>query len=148
MPSSRGSSPPRDQEIPWSFVRPALAGGFLTTSATWEALECASMRVCLSHVQFFVTPWTVAHQASMSMGFSRQEHWSGLPFPSPGPVAFRFDGIRLEHEGPRKIAKWLSHEQSVFFLPWLCRTMRQEHNMSLTFQSKFGLLQISLNFYF
>ena len=29
------------------------------------------------------TPWTAAHQASPSMGFSRQEHWSGLPFPSP-----------------------------------------------------------------
>ena len=32
----------------------------------------------------FVTPWTVAHQARLSMGFSRQEYWSGLPFPSPG----------------------------------------------------------------
>ena len=31
-----------------------------------------------------VTPWTVAHQAPLSMGFSRQEYWSGLPFPSPG----------------------------------------------------------------
>ena len=31
----------------------------------------------------FVTPWTVAHQAPLSMGFSRREHWSGLPFPSP-----------------------------------------------------------------
>ena len=37
----------------------------------------------LSHVRLFVTPWTVAHQASPSMGFSRQECWSGLPFPSP-----------------------------------------------------------------
>ena len=32
------------------------------------------------------TPWTVAHQAPLSMGFSRQEHWSGLPFPSPGDL--------------------------------------------------------------
>ena len=31
----------------------------------------------------FMTPWTVAHQASLSMGFPRQEYWSGLPFPSP-----------------------------------------------------------------
>ena len=38
----------------------------------------------LSRVRLFVTPWTVAHQASPSMGFSRQEYWSGLPFPSPG----------------------------------------------------------------
>ena len=35
----------------------------------------------------FVTPWTVAHQAPLSMGFLRQEYWSGLPFPSPGDLA-------------------------------------------------------------
>ena len=43
------------------------------------------MCVCvksLSSVQLFVTPWTVAHQAPLSMGFSRQESWSALPFPS------------------------------------------------------------------
>ena len=40
----------------------------------------------LSCVQLFVTPWTVAHQAPPSMGFSRQEYWSGLPFPSPGDL--------------------------------------------------------------
>ena len=38
----------------------------------------------LSRVRFFATLWTVAHQAPQSMGFSRQEYWSGLPFPSPG----------------------------------------------------------------
>ena len=37
----------------------------------------------LSRVQLFATPWTVAHQAPPSMGFSRQEYWSGLPFPFP-----------------------------------------------------------------
>ena len=36
----------------------------------------------LSHVQLFVTLWTVAHQAPLSMGFPRQEYWSGLSFPS------------------------------------------------------------------
>ena len=40
----------------------------------------------LSRVRLFVTPWTVAYQAPLSMGFSRQEHWSGLPFPSPGDL--------------------------------------------------------------
>ena len=39
-----------------------------------------------SHVQLFATPWTVAYQALPSMGFSRQEYWSGLPFPSPGDL--------------------------------------------------------------
>ena len=34
----------------------------------------------------FVTPWTTAHQAPLSMGFPRQEYWSGLPFPSPGDL--------------------------------------------------------------
>ena len=37
----------------------------------------------LSCVRLFATPWTVAHQAPLSIGFSRQEYWSGLPFPSP-----------------------------------------------------------------
>ena len=39
-----------------------------------------------SHVQLFGTPWTIAYQASLSIGFSRQEYWSGLPFPSPGDL--------------------------------------------------------------
>ena len=38
---------------------------------------------CFSCVQLFATPWTVAHQVPLSMGFSRQEYWSGLPFPPP-----------------------------------------------------------------
>ena len=40
----------------------------------------------LSRIRLFATPWTVAHQAPLSMGFSRQEYWSGLPFPSPGDL--------------------------------------------------------------
>ena len=41
----------------------------------------------LSHISVFETPWTVAHQAPLSMEFSRQEYWSGLPFPSPGDLS-------------------------------------------------------------
>ena len=40
----------------------------------------------LGRVQLLVTPWPVAYQASLSVGFSRQEYWSGLPFPSPGDL--------------------------------------------------------------
>ena len=40
----------------------------------------------LIHVQLFATPWTVAYQAPPPMGFSKQEYWSGLPFPSPGDL--------------------------------------------------------------
>ena len=52
---------------------------------------CVCVRACacmlmLSCVPLFVTPWTVAHQAPMSMGLFRQECWSGLPFPSPGDL--------------------------------------------------------------
>ena len=52
----------------------------------------AGMQVCVhtksleSCVQLFATLWTVAHQASLSMGFSRQEYWNGLSFPSPGDL--------------------------------------------------------------
>ena len=47
----------------------------------------------LSHVRLFVTPWTVAYQAPLSMGFSRQEYWSGVPLPSPDM------GVRVANSG-------------------------------------------------
>ena len=63
----------------------------------------------LSHVQLFATPWTVAHQAPLSMAFSRQEYWSGLPFPSPGDLpdpgiklaslTLQVDSLPLRHLG-------------------------------------------------
>ena len=46
-------------------------------------LCCAQLLSC---VQLFATPWSVAHQAPLSMGFSKQEYWSGLPCPSPGDL--------------------------------------------------------------
>jgi len=59
----------------------------LIVSRSQKPSSCLSVCVCmcesLSRVQLFVTPRTVAHQASLSMEFSRQEYWSGLPFPSP-----------------------------------------------------------------
>ena len=54
-----------------------------------KALFIIANKLCVfafSHVQFFVTPWTAACQAPLSMGFSRQEYWGGLPFPPPGDV--------------------------------------------------------------
>ena len=41
----------------------------------------------LSRVRLFMTPWSVAYQAPQSMGFSKQEYWSGLPFPFPGDLS-------------------------------------------------------------
>ena len=62
----------------------------------------------LSRVQLFATPWTVAHQAPPSMGFSRQEHWSGLPFPSPGDLP----NPRVEPRSPALQAISLLYELS------------------------------------
>ena len=68
----------------------------------------------LSRVRLFATPWTVAHQASPSMGFSRQEYWSGLSFPSPGDLlhpgieprslALQADALPSEPQGIAKVS--------------------------------------------
>ena len=66
---------------------------FVTGRETEKLLEHSghcqeSLSICaksLGHVRLFETPWTVARQAPLSMGFSRQEYWSGLPFLSPDP---------------------------------------------------------------
>ena len=97
IPFSGGSSQPRNQT-----QVSHIADGFFTSWATREALKrlevpwlkrlstsaCTNIRKwkyqSLSHVQLFATPWTVARQPPLSMGFSRQEYWSGYPFPSPG----------------------------------------------------------------
>ena len=50
-------------------------------------MMCVSMLSCFSYVQFFVTLWTVAHQAPLFMGFSRKEYWNGLPCPPPGHLS-------------------------------------------------------------
>ena len=52
-------------------------------------LQCMKVKVkSLRHVRLFATPWTAAYQVPLSMGFSRQEWWSGLPFPSPGDLPY------------------------------------------------------------
>ena len=56
----------------------------------------------LSHVWLFATPWTVACQATLSMEFSRQEHWNGLPFPSPGDLPHP----GMEPESPALVCKF------------------------------------------
>ena len=74
------------------------------------------MCVCgqlFTSAQFFATPWTVAHRAPLSMGFSRQEYWSGLPLPPPGDLpdpgikpaspALQADSLLLNHEGSPEV---------------------------------------------
>ena len=74
---------------------PAVRSLYTVTCFFWPILHARS-RACsredhqtkrgksLSRVRLSATPWTVAQQAPLPMGFSRQEYWSGLPFPSPG----------------------------------------------------------------
>ena len=102
-PFSCGSSPPRNRT-----KVSGIAGGFYTNWAMREASfvsKCCIIFLCvspswfthlrplvetvcssLSRVQLFATPWIIIHQAPLSLGFSRQEYWSGLPFPSPGDL--------------------------------------------------------------
>ena len=68
----------------------------------------------LSRIRLFATPGTVACQAPLSMGFSRQEYWSGLPFPSPGdlpdpgvePGSPALQADALSSEPPGKLRYW------------------------------------------
>ena len=88
MPCRHPADLPDSGIEPASLTSPALAGTFFPTSATWGALNLVitgntHTQKSLSRVRLFATPWTIAHQAPLSMGFSRHEYWSGLPFPSP-----------------------------------------------------------------
>ena len=80
-------------------------------------MPCSINVKSLSHVRLFVTPWTVAYQAPPSMEFSRQEYWSGLPFPSPEdlpnpgiePGSPTLQADTLLSEPPGKPLKYLEH---------------------------------------
>ena len=79
----------------------------------------------LSRVRLFETPWTVTYEASLSMGFSRQECWSGLPFPSPGDLpnprieprspALETDALTSEPPGKSR------HEWNLNIYQWMNR---------------------------
>ena len=68
--------------------RDRLGGGehSLSTSTEFGFSSFLTVHALQSRFRPFATPWTVAYQAPPSMGFSRQECWSGLPFPSPGDL--------------------------------------------------------------
>ena len=65
----------------------AAAEAWHTQTHTLRLPKYQECCVCaLSCVQLFVTPWTIVHHASLSMGFPRQEYWNRLPFPTPGDL--------------------------------------------------------------
>ena len=61
-----------------------------TSFIQWEPRSTGACRLlsCFSRFQLFVTLWTVAHQAPLSMRLSKQSQWSGLPFPPPGDLPY------------------------------------------------------------
>ena len=80
--SSRASAWPRDQT-----KVSCNPGGFFTTEPLGKPYaQSVCMLSRFSRVQLFATLWTVAHQAPLSVGFSRQDCWSGLPWPAPGDL--------------------------------------------------------------
>ena len=108
-----------------TFLQPPL----LESWSKWRACsgldfglrECCG---CFGRVRLFETPWTVAYQAPPSMGFSRQEYWSGLPFPSPGGLpdsgiwpriwVFCTAGRRFYLWGTREAHGVLSRDTQIF----------------------------------
>ena len=72
-------------------------------------LENSDRVTCSVMSNSFATPWTVAYQAPLSMGFSRKKHWSGLPFPPPGGLPTQVSTLCLPH--CRQIPRCLSHQE-------------------------------------
>ena len=98
----------------------------------------------LSRVRLFATPWTVAYQDLPSMGFSRQEYWSGLPFPSPGdlpdpgiePGSPTLQADALPSEPPRKSEEGLN---KICFLFLILREMGNAIKEFSAGKRQFGL---------
>ena len=93
---------------------------YLVTGRLYLLTMYVCVLSCFSHVQLFVILWTVVCQAPLSMGFSRQEHWSGLPCPPPGDLpdpgikpaslaapALPVNSLLLSHQGSPTF--WPSH---------------------------------------
>ena len=132
---------------------------------SWFPVICASWMICpflkesesvthFSHFWLFATAWTVAHQASLSMGFSRQEYWSGLPFPSPGDLpdpgmesespALQVDSLPSEPLGKHVLSyvlsiRWQSFQGPfelkimIFFYVLRMRSLRVKWRCSLSY---------------
>ena len=104
------------------LIRELHPGNIPSLSPDEESKNYLPLYICVcvlsrfSRVQLFVTPWTVTHQAPLSMGFPRQEYWNGLSFPPPGDLpdpriqiaslALQVDSLPLRH--------WRSPEQYLF----------------------------------
>ena len=104
---------------------------FIPMSKKGKAKECSKMKVkSLSCVQLFATPWTITYQTPLSMGFSKQEYWSGFPFLSPGDLpdpgikprspALQADALPSEPPGKPKNVQTIVQLHSFHILARLC----------------------------
>ena len=118
LESPRSVTPVSASVLIWPPLCPSVSLSLLKEHSHWTVKVKVKS---LSRVRLFVTPWTVAYQAPPSMGFSRQEYWSGLPFPSPGDLpdpgiepgspAFQADALTSEPPGKPRVPEevFLSH---------------------------------------
>ena len=84
-------------------------------SLVWDPIDALLVCIC-SHVLFFATPWTITYQSPLSMGFSKKEYCSGLPFPSPGDIP----DPRMEPTSPVSPALPAAAANSLQLCPTLC----------------------------
>ena len=124
---TRGSSQSRDRTH--GSCISYTAGRFFTAKPPEKPLTFMLLLLlsCFSRVWLCVTPQTAAHQAPLSLGFSRQEYWSGLPFPSPMHACMlrRFSCVRL------CVTPWTAAHQA----PLSTGVSRQEYWSGLPFPS-------------
>ena len=111
----------------------------------------------------FLTPWTVARQAPLSMGFPRQEYWNGLPFPSPGESSWPRDQIHVSCIGRQVLYPWItreawniSHSQTKLNIQTIRRAEKElepvtqipaekeKHSLSPLLSLPFSLISLSL----
>ena len=104
--------------------------------------SCACMLSCFSYVQLFATLWTIAYQAPLSMGYSRQEYWSALPFLSPGALPHP----EIEPESPALAGRFFPFEPLVQLLSRVqlfATSWTAAHQASLSITNSQSLLKLT-----
>ena len=99
----------------WEIVKDREAWSFAVQFSTIQLL---------SHVWLFATSWTVAHQAPLSMGFSRQEYWNRLPFTSPGDLPTQQSNLHLLH-WPAVLYHWVIREAQIWHIKAYIRNLEK-----------------------
>ena len=139
-----GHSPWTDPLFCFVFLAlPFLLYVYCGKRGSWPKVVVAIVR-SLSHVQLFAAPWTIAHQPPLSMGFLRQEHWSMLPFPSPGDLSlpgllhWRVDSLPLSH---REVYTYINMAFTVVLVAQSCPTPCNPMDYSPPGSSVHGVFQ-------